>query len=159
MQGSSPSVRCVLSGCKAPSFLFGCAVWGKEQCFAEVVQKNLRVSLSYRQVTCGRLYLQSSLIYQEWYNFCFPHSWVLAWFCKVAGCSGCYAGHLPSPSLEIWMNSPLSVLSVGTDLLYHSIPTPTSGETCKNYCKEERFFFLNSASDFYANSKIYEVPS
>lgn len=74
MQGRSFPVRWVLSGCKAPSFHFVCAVWGREQCFAEVVQKNLRMSLSYRQVTCGRLILQSSLIFQELYGFCFPHS-------------------------------------------------------------------------------------
>lgn len=65
MQVSSSPVRWVLSSCKAPFFHFGYAVWGREQCFADVVQKNPRMSWSHRQLTCGRLILQSSLIYQE----------------------------------------------------------------------------------------------
>lgn len=71
MRGRSSPVRWVLSGCKAPS-RFGYAVCGREQCFADVVQKNPRMSWSHRQLTCGRLILQSSLIYQSDTVFVFP---------------------------------------------------------------------------------------
>ena len=85
--------------------------------------------------------------------FCFPPSWVLAWFFYVADSSGCCLWPLNFSRSRNLMGSPLPVLSMGIGLL-HLVPIPPSHLQRDGWqLVQGGQTFLNSELDFYGSPK------